>query len=332
MRRTPAAVAVLVAATLALASCGSSDRLDPDDAPPPSSAGGAVGEPGGSGDPGTGGDPTSVPVLPDDLEDAVALADLAALAEQEAGRAPRALDGPIVGGDISWPQCPRGMGIPERRTLGLPMPLPTARFVVMGLTNGPAFFPNPCLAEQVAWVRERGLLAGAYAVASYPDERTLAAYADEGPFDGGEEHDELRNVGYQQALFNITEMRRAGLPAPMVWVDVEPVRDWEWSADLEANAAVVEGLQRAYLDQGYEIGIYSTPSLWAAAVGDLALGVPEWRAAGPTSRAEALERCGADRVVQGGPAAMGQWVQGGRDLNVTCPGAEAEVLGWFHPF
>ncbi|WP_435741573.1 hypothetical protein [Nocardioides sp. SYSU DS0663] len=326
--RTTVGSLVLLVSLALLAGCGGTP-----DRPAPS----AEETPASSGGPGRGArtpdqEPTSLPVLPDDLEDEAAMADLAARAEQEAGRAPEAPEGPIEGGDISWPQCPRGMGIPERRTLGLPMPLPSAEFVIMGLTNGPAFFPNPCLADQVAWVRERGLLAGAYAVASYPDDRTLAAYGDEGPFDGAADHDDLRNVGYQQALFNITQMREAGLPSPMIWIDVEPVRDWEWSADLEANAAVVEGLRRGYLDKGYRIGIYSTPALWAAAVGDLALGVPEWRAAGPTSRAEALERCGPAWVVQGGRAAIGQWVEGNRDLNVTCPGAEGEVLGWFHRF
>ena len=30
-----------------------------------------------------------------------------------------------------------------------------AEFVILGLTNGPGFTANPCLAEQVAWVRER---------------------------------------------------------------------------------------------------------------------------------------------------------------------------------
>lgn len=192
---------VLLAALVLPAACAPSGS-DGSGAPGASRASGSAGasrSPGG---------PVSVPELPDDLErtapraeagagpDLADLADLAELAEQEAGRLGRPLGDLLEGGDVSWPQCPRGAGIPERRTLGLPMPLPTARFVVLGLTNGPAFFPNPCLAEQVAWVRERGLLAGAYAVATFPDDRTRAAYAEEGPFDGSREHDDLRNVGY----------------------------------------------------------------------------------------------------------------------------------------
>ena len=94
---------------------------------------------------------------------------------------------------------------------------------MLGLTNGPGFTPNPCLAEQTAHVRERHLLAGAYAVASYPDDATLARYADQGPFDGSSELGALGNVGYQQALYNVTSMQRVGLVAPVVWIDVEPV-------------------------------------------------------------------------------------------------------------
>ena len=114
-----------------------------------------------------------------------------------------------------------------------------------------------------------------------------------------------RTPGYQQARFNVTSMLRTGLETPVVWIDVEPVPDFEWSADTEANAAVVRGLARGYRSAGYRIGVYSTPLLWEGVVGDLSLGVPEWRAAGQTSMAEALDRCGADWVIQGGPAVLG---------------------------
>ena len=60
--------------------------------------------------------------------------------------------GPVLGADISWPQCPRGMGIPQKQGQGSPMPLDAARYVILGLTNGPGFYANPCLASQVAWV------------------------------------------------------------------------------------------------------------------------------------------------------------------------------------
>jgi hypothetical protein len=245
---------------------------------------------------------------------------------------PPSLSGAVAGGDVSWPQCPKGMGIPEKRSLGLPMPLSSARFVVLGLTNGPGFTPNPCLASQVAWVQERHLMAAAYAVNSYPDAGAVRRYGSDGPYDGTTRLGALRNVGYQQALFNVGTMRAAGLQSPIIWLDVEPVPGFAWSVDTEANAAVVVGAARGYVDAGYQIGAYSTQALWATVVGSLRLGVPEWRPAGQTSRAEALSRCGEDRMFQGGHGVLAQWVQDSRDLDVTCPGTSAELYKWFHQY
>ena len=108
--------------------------------------------------------------------------------------------------------------------------------------------------------------------------------------------------------------------------------DFEWTGDPEANAAVVRGVARGYTDAGYRIGVYSTPHLWDAVVGDLALGVPEWRAAGQTSSAEALARCGPEWSIQGGTPVLGQWVEDRRDLNLTCPGAPGMPEQWFHAY
>jgi hypothetical protein len=273
--------------------------------------------------------PTAV-VTPTADPETARLQALAQLAEEKAAAMPSvapppaattpAADEPVRGGDIGWPQCPKGLGIPERPTLGLPMPLPEAAYVVVGLTNGPGFTANPCLADQVAWIRERHLLASAYAVASWPDDAAVAEHGGRGPYDAGTRLGTLANTGYQQALANVATMRAAGLASPIVWVDVEHVPDFEWSTDLEANGAVVQGATRGYADAGYDVGVYSTPYLWREVVGDLALGLPEWRAAGQTSQDEALARCGDDWQIQGGDAVLGQWVEGQRDHDVTCPG------------
>lgn len=312
LRRT----AGLIVAAGILGGCAGDDvRRSPEAEPPPSSV----------------VQPTQDPLQAE-------MAALAGLAEQQAGALPpprtpdRRRGGPVLGADAGWPQCPRGMGIPERRTLGMPMPLPRAEFVVLGLTNGPGFTANPCLAGQVAWVRERALMAAAYAVASHPDDRAIAEQGGTGPYDGDTRLGALANTGYQQALTNVATLRRAGLSTPAIWVDVEPVADFDWSGDAVANAAVVEGAVAAYDDAGYRVGIYSTPALWAGVVGDFALGLPEWRAAGQTSRTEALARCGEDWSIQGGEAVLGQWVEDRRDQNVTCPGQERHLGRWFHQY
>ncbi|MEZ0580036.1 hypothetical protein [Nocardioides sp. MH1] len=327
MRRVASVSALVV--LLSLTACSAQDDGDPKAAPSSGQTKGA--DPGkpdkhddsDGGTEGDAGDPGS---------EASGLAEMAEkLANQEAGTIPPR-DEPVDGADISWPQCPEGLGIPERRTKGLPMPTDDAEFVLVGLTNGPGFTPNPCLDDQVAWVEDRGLMASAYSVVSYPDAATLDQYAWDGPFDGSGLKGKLRNVGYQEARFNLDSLIAADLQTPIIWIDVEPVPDFEWSGDPAANAAIVEGAARAYTDAGFSIGIYSTPYLWQSVVGDYTLGVPEWRAAGQTSRDEALHRCGDDWSIQGGTAVLGQWVAGSRDLNVTCPDIAADLGRWFHQY
>lgn len=259
-----------------------------------------------------------------------------------APRAPESLEIPSVppaedrgiveGGDLSWPQCPEGMGIKERRTLGLPMPLGSAEYVVIGLTNGPAFTPNPCLASQVEWAEKNKVMTSAYAVISYPDAATLRERGGEGPGDAETQVGRLTNVGYQQAQWNLKAMERAGLESPSVWMDVEPVPDWEWSDDIAANQAVVKGALAGYQEAGKRVGVYSIEGLWTPIVGDLHLQLPEWRPAGETSRAAALERCGGDWMFQGGAAVMVQWLEDSRDRNVTCPGESVQLPLWFHQY
>ncbi len=324
MLRAPAAVSSLLLVVLALAGCAGDPAADaparPPSATPTATASSDGARPGGdAGDPGA---------------DASDLAEIAENLAREGAQAtsniaPR--DGEVLGGDVSWPQCPKGTGIPEKQGQGMPMPLPEAEYVVLGLTNGPGFTPNPCLADQVEWARDNDVLVSVYAVSSYPSDATLEKYGADGPYDASKKLDRLRNVGYQQARYNIGTMGKVGVLSPIVWIDVEPVPKFEWSTDLEANAAVIEGVARGYVDAGYKIGVYSTPALYRHVVGDFSLGgIPEWRAAGQTSRAEALRRCGDDWSIQGGPAVMGQWVEQQRDQNLTCPGIAADLGQWFH--
>ena len=313
MRGTRAGAGALVAVLLAgAAACGGNPAAAPATDSTASDLPAAAPTSEGNGD--------AVPPLPD----------LSETPKQTAATKARA--GRTFGADASWPQCPKGMGIPEKRTEGRPMPTAAARFVVLGLTNGPSFVANPCLDSQLQWVQDRHLMVAAYSVVSYPDARTVRELGDDGPFPGGTRLGALRNVGYQAALFNIATMARVGLQTPVVWIDVEPVTGFDWSADLAANAAVVQGVARGYGDGGFAIGFYSIGSLWTRVVGPLRLGLPEWRPAGERGLAEALSRCGDDWSFQGGPGVLGQWIEDGRDRDVTCPGAVRDLGRWFHQY
>jgi len=219
------------------------------------------------------------------------------------------------GADISWPNCPTGMGIPSRPTEGRPMPQEDAQFVILGLTNGPGFTPNPCLASQVSWVKARHLWAGAYALTSYPTAAQLKEYGGAGS--GGQR---LFRTGVAQAQYNVRTMRRAGLRPPMVWVDVEPVRGFPWSGSYSFNNALIDGAVAGYRGAGLKVGFYSYAYGWRQITGGRQItAVATWVPSGNDRRASALARC-SQRSFSGGKVLLGQWTAGERDHNVTCPG------------
>lgn len=227
----------------------------------------------------------------------------------------------LSGGDISWPNCPKGMGIPSRRTLGNPMPVSTASFVVIGLTNGPGWYPNPCLAAHVAWAKARGAWTSAYSMTTFPTSAQLRAYGGSGPWSPATRTGRLRNAGYAQALFNVASMGQAGLTVPFVWVDVEPYPVNGWSRSVLANREVVRGVVRAYEDKGYRVGFYSYDNGWRSVVGDWRKPrYPTWVPVGPVSNGwtRASSRC-STASFSGGPVWMAQWVQDNRDRDLTCP-------------
>jgi hypothetical protein len=228
------------------------------------------------------------------------------------------------GRDVSWPNCPKGMGIPSRPSQGKPMPPPSARFVVVGLTNGPAFHPNPCLEEQVTYARLNHLWAAAYAVVTYPTRGQLRRYAAQGPHDGRERLGRLRDTGAAQALQNVAGMRAVGLDSPIVWVDVEPVSPPSpWSGSRAANRAVLAGAVAAYRRAGLRVGFYSTPNMWRDIVGRVRYRFPEWRTAGLSTRRAALAKCRRG-AFQGGPAVLAQWYTAREDFDLLCPGRPAD--------
>lgn len=294
--------------------------------------------------PTTSGTPAPDVVRPSDLPAAepkgptenLVPSNLASLVEDYNASPPRGPSGGTVtslrGADVGWPQCPKGTGIPEKQGQGQPMPVESAEFVIVGLTNSPSFTRNPCLDDQIEWARDRGLLIGAYAILSYPDEATVERLGSEGPHDGDTRLGALRNVGHQAALFNVVTMADSGLESPVVWIDVEAVPRFEWSSDKQANAAVVQGAVRGYREQGLTVGFYSLPSMWSNIVGELRFGAPEWRPAGASSVDGARARCAAQWSFQGGEAVFGQWVEDHRDHNVSCPGVRLDPERWFHRF
>jgi hypothetical protein len=235
----------------------------------------------------------------------------------------------LTGGDISWPNCPKGMGIPSRLSEGQPLPGASASFAVIGLTNGPGFTPNPCLAAQVAWASSRGLWTSAYAMTTFPTALELAAYGVSGPWSAIDSIGQLRNAGYAQALVNVAAMSATGLHVPFVWVDVEPYAVAPWSRSIADNRDVVRGVVRGYQDSGYRVGFYSYDGGWRAVVGAWRKpAYPAWLPVGHSTNglAVASARC-ASASFSGGEVLLAQWVDASRDQDVTCPQLAGRAAG-----
>jgi hypothetical protein len=235
----------------------------------------------------------------------------------------------LTGGDVSWPNCPKGMGIPSRRSEGQPLPTAGASFALVGLTNGPGFTANPCLAAQVAWARSRGLWTSAYAMTTFPTATERATYGATGPWSATTAAGQLRNAGYAQALTNVTAMGTTSLTVPFVWVDVEPYAVAPWSHSIFANRDVIRGAVRGYQDSGYRVGFYSYDGGWRAVVGAWRKAAyPAWEPVGHSTNGLAVASARCSRAsFSGGEVLLAQWVDGGRDRDVTCPQLAGRAAG-----
>lgn len=244
----------------------------------------------------------------------------------------------LVGNDISWPNCPVGLGVPGRRSSNEPMPNDNARFVIIGLTNGRAFTRNPCIARHVKYVKDMRLRAAAYTMLSYPNRAERAAYGKKGPYDPRTYVNRIANVGYAQTAFALRTHREAGLSSPIIWVDVEPRAERPWSAKQARNRALIAGALRAIADAKLAAGIYTYAVAWRAIVGDWQVPeAPLWAPSHTRSRtyqakkADAIASCRRDSFT-GGPLVLTQWVHRRRDYDVTCPAVTTSRTTFFRDF
>jgi hypothetical protein len=200
-----------------------------------------------------------------------------------------------------------------------------ATFLIVGLTNGPAFVANPCLANQLRWARNHHTRLGAYALASYPSARMVRHHGGSGPYDPGVRFRRLRNTAYAEAEFNLATMRRLDIHVPTMWVDVEPYPLYPWSSSRAANRAVVRALISAYHHAHYRVGIYTNRDGWPQVVGHWRLPrYPAWSTVGPSSESVARRACRTGP--SGGTAWMaqwwfGHWRHGAEDRDLLCPAA-----------
>jgi len=238
--------------------------------------------------------------------------------------APAAEAASQIGNDISWPQCSV-----EQGGYGNPMPATSTGFVVLGLTRGAAFTPNPCLTEQAHWVRDNFRPFHAYTFANYPTRTQIARYGSTGPFPADTYLGKIRNVGYAEAAYAVNTLRSIGLRPPRIWIDVEH-KGQPWVSMVGNptaaiyNRAVLEGMLAAFRRTQIPAGFYSNPNGWQTITDSWqAPGVPFWGTVGPRGQAMAEQACSAP-AANGGPLHLVQWwvTSPAVDWDVACPGHE----------
>jgi hypothetical protein len=215
------------------------------------------------------------------------------------------------GYDVSWPQCSGSAAhhVPAR----------PSSYVVLGLTDGAGHTRNPCLGSQLAWARNGGARVGAYLVASYPTAQQRAAASSGRYGQCSSLTCRLHNDGAAQAADAVAVMRRAGLAAPMVWIDVEFRHTYRWSSHHDRNRDVVEGIVRGLRASGVAVGVYSTSYMWEHTVGRWRLTVPNWVPSG-AGRAATKRMCGGSAT--GGVTWVVQMTHTW-DEDLTCPVLDA---------
>jgi hypothetical protein len=207
------------------------------------------------------------------------------------------------GYDVSWPQC--------SGTSAAHVPGGSPSFVVLGLTHGTGHTTNPCLPSQVSWARAHGARIGTYLVPSYPTGAQLAVASP----DCRTLSCRLRADGRGQATDALRTMRKVGLDAPMVWVDVE-FRSPSWPRSTTHNRAVLDGVFAGLDKAGLRYGVYTTSYMWGVITGGWQVDVPNWLPSGDGSPASAKGMC--DTTGTGGTTWLVQYTREW-DEDLTCP-------------
>ena len=234
---------------------------------------------------------------------------------------------PVIGADVSFPQCPVFPGQP---VLTLPTAVP---FAIVGLDDGVAATPNDCVRAQLAWAAAAtgGGRVDFYVNTADPGPASPRwpvssagspgrPYGDCAPGDPGP----ACAYAYGAALVR-AELARGDLPAPQGttwWLDVESANTW--SGTPTANRAVLEGMTEALHAVGARVGVYAVRRDWTGIVGTVPAtspvhGLPTWLA-GATPRAGAAENGTHAPLPGGGRIELTQYLPalGTVDADLVC--------------
>jgi hypothetical protein len=231
------------------------------------------------------------------------------------GTVTSAAAGPLVGSDISWPQC--GQAYPA-----------TPAFGIVGVNGGRPYNHNPCLTSEFRWAA-----AGAGPVQLYINTANPGAagsgldwYGQRSPDAGCRPTNEAAcafDYGYGAAgdAYAFATSRVPAGTGHVWWLDVETGNSW--SPDQRANLAVIAGSIAFLRARSVLVGIYSTRYQWGIITGGASLPtIPNW-VPGAARADQAPAFCAASRSFSGGPVVMTQYTTH-FDFDYLCPGAQLQ--------
>lgn len=250
-------------------------------------------------------------------------------AHAETETAPAPQGAPVLGNDISWPQC------------GGELPAPPA-FTIVGVNDGRPGTVNPCLSAQLVWADQSaegtaGIPAAVYVNTAatgpveslwWPANNTYHGTDVSNPYGlcAGTASPACAYVhGYAMAIEDTAVLKEAdgGVKRRMWWLDVETGNSW--LSDKAVNTAELEGMTAYLQGTGAEVGIYSTAYQFGGIAGDVNPGsnlytLGNWLA-GPYSASSAQEFCAEAPLTAGGTVTTTQFTADNLDYNYRCPAA-----------
>ena len=264
---------------------------------------------------------------------------VALLVSSSASAAPAEVKKPL-GIDVSYPQC-------ETK-------LPTNyAFGIVGVNDGLATTPNPCLAKQLVWASKavggtkqdkvqlyvNTANPGGLGTPTWPQDNFDPAgnfinnpyglcygddsYACAWQYGWNRAHDDVNKwfpPAAQQAKIDQDPK------AYLWWLDVELENTWKTGKtefDQKSNVPVLEGMTGYFTERSIRTGIYSTAYQWGeitgGRIGDSSnlVGKPNWRPGG-LSLATAKQACDAKPLTKDGSVVLAQYIFRGLDYNYSC--------------
>jgi hypothetical protein len=217
---------------------------------------------------------------------------------------PSVAPSPLVGYDISWPQCDG------------PYPRNYASIGIIGVNGGKPFTGNRCLESQWDWLGQYSARDAVYINLDYPKAVNIHQLWGPAGFCGLDDLScRTYNYGWNSAKDSLTRAKRAGIQTNEWWLDVETMNHWSEYRGL--NERVIAGAIEYLQSRGLDVGIYSTPYQWGVIAGGYSPGLPVWTA-GAENFLEAVSRCDNPKYAfAGGAVELVQYVET-YDTNVIC--------------